>query len=83
MRLAIDTNAYSNPVRGSREHRQIFESADAIFVPVPVLGELRAGFAARKHPYKNELIVDRFLLQLGVQTLPADEATTVEGARGF
>jgi len=46
MRIAIDTNRYSDLVKGDEAVAEIVSSADEVWVPVIVVAELRAGFAA-------------------------------------
>lgn len=46
MRLALDTNRYTDFCRGDPEITALLEGAEAIHLPFVVLGELRAGFAA-------------------------------------
>ena len=45
MNIALDTNAYSDFMRGDRERIRIVRAARSIAIPIIVLGELRAGFA--------------------------------------
>ena len=46
MNIALDTNAYSDFMRGDGERVRIVRAARSITVPIIVLAELRAGFAA-------------------------------------
>jgi len=52
------------------------ESADSIYLPLVVVGELRAGFAVGQHGAKNERGLQQFLIQPGVEVLLPDEETT-------
>jgi tRNA(fMet)-specific endonuclease VapC len=76
MRLAIDTNAYVALCKGVDETVALVSTADAVFVPFPVVAELRAGFACGRREAENERVLRRFLAKSGVQTLFADEQTT-------
>lgn len=76
MRLALDTNRYTDLCRGNAPVVQVVEAADEVWLPFIVLGELRAGFAAGIHGPHNESVLRRFLLQPGVDVLYADEQTT-------
>lgn len=76
MRIALDTNSYSDLCRGVPEVRERCESADSIYLPLVVVGELRAGFAVGKHGSENEGVLQHFLIQPGVEVLLADEETT-------
>ena len=76
MRLALDTNRYTDLCRGAAEVVELVEHAEAIFLPFIVLGELRAGFALGSRGAENERILRRFLMQPGVAVLFADDQTT-------
>ncbi len=76
MRLALDTNRYTDLCRGEPAVVETVELADEVWLPFIVLGELRAGFAVGSHGPRNEAILRRFLLKPGVGTLYADEQTT-------
>jgi tRNA(fMet)-specific endonuclease VapC len=76
MRLALDTNRYTDLCRGERSVIEMVERADEIWLPFIVMGELRAGFAVGSQGTRNEAILRRFLLKPGVGILYADEQTT-------
>ena len=76
MRLAVDSNRYTDLCRGNVSVVETVEVADEVWVPFVVLGELRAGFAVGNQGTRNEAILRRFLLKPGVGVLYADEQTT-------
>ena len=76
MRLALDTNRYTDLCRGHAEVVHTVETADEVWLPFIVLGELRAGFAVGSQGPRNEATLRRFLLKPGVDVLYADEQTT-------
>lgn len=76
MRLALDTNRYTDLCQGRSEVVDTVEAADEVWLPFIVLGELRAGFAAGSQGPRNEAVLRRFLLKPGVGVLYADEQTT-------
>ena len=76
MRLAVDTNRYTDLCRGDRTVVETVEHADEVWLPFIVLGELRAGFAVGNQGPRNEAVLRRFLLKPGVAVLYADEQTT-------
>ena len=76
MRLALDTNRYTDLCRGDAQVVERIEAADEVWLPFIVLGELRAGFAVGSQGPRNEAILRRFLLKPGVDVLYADEQTT-------
>ena len=76
MRLALDTNRYTDLCRGDASAINTVEHADEVWLPVIVLAELRAGFAVGSQGARNEALLRRFLLKSGVRVLFADEQTT-------
>ena len=76
MKLAIDTNRYSDFARGDASVVEAVEMADEVWLPFIVIGELRAGFSAGTQGPRNEAILRRFLMKPGVGILFADEQTT-------
>ncbi len=76
MNIALDTNAYSDFMRGDGERVQIVRAARSIAMPIIVLGELRAGFAAGDRESANAANLQRFLASPRVSALLPDEQTT-------
>ena len=76
LRLALDTNSYSDLCRDDPAVLEAVESADEVWLPFVVLAELRAGFSFGSKPAQNEAILRRFLLQSRVRVLFPDEQTT-------
>ncbi len=76
MRLAIDTNRYSDLGRNVPGVADALTTADAVFMPFVVLAELRCGFVAGTRQRENEDALRRFLNKPGVELLYADEQTT-------
>ena len=80
MRVALDTNRYADMCRGDLLVIDLLERADRVYVPFPVLGELRAGFAVGSRGGDNERVLRSFLARSGVDVLLADEETTIHYA---
>lgn len=76
MNIAIDTNVYSDFMRGDPERVEIIRSARSIHLPLIVLGELRAGFAAGSRQSNNAATLQHFLRSPRVSLLIPDEQTT-------
>jgi tRNA(fMet)-specific endonuclease VapC len=76
VRLALDTNRYTDLCRGHVSVVETVELAHEVWLPFIVLGELRAGFAVGSQGRRNEAVLRRFLLKSGVGVLYADEQTT-------
>jgi tRNA(fMet)-specific endonuclease VapC len=83
MRLALDTNRYSDLCRGTVELVGLVEDAEAVFLPFVVLAELRAGFSVGRRGAENERTLRRFLLKPAVTVLFADGSTIHHYARIF
>ena len=83
MTVALDTNAYSNFMRGVPERVRLVRTAERIYLPLIVLGELRAGFAAGSREQENLETLQKFLASRRVSLLSPDEATTGHYARIF
>ena len=83
MRLALDTNRYTDLCKDVAGVVNILEEAEAIYLPFVVLAELRAGFSVGTHGRKNERVLRRFLLKDGVQVLYANDQTTYHYATVF
>ncbi len=83
MSVALDTNAYSDFMRGVPERVRVVRTAERIYVPLIVLGELRAGFAAGSRVQENLEALQKFLASPRVSVLSPDETTTEHYARIF
>ena len=83
MNIALDTNAYSDFMRGVAGRVQVVRLATRLFLPLFVLGELRAGFAAGNQQTTNEGNLSRFLASPRVTVLFPDEAITTHYAQLF
>ena len=83
MRVALDTNRYTDLARGDTALAAQLGSAEAVFLPFVALAELRAGFALGTRGHDNERALRRFLGKPGVHVLYADDGTTVTYATIF
>lgn len=76
MNLALDTSAYSDLMRGDPARAQVVRTARHIYMPLIVLGELRAGFAAGNQKSANGANLQLFLNSPRVSILLPDDQTT-------
>lgn len=76
VRIAIDSNRYTDFCRGIPEVVEAIEEAAEIHVPLIVIAEQRAGFAHGHQREKNERALTCFLNNDGVFILAPDEQTT-------
>lgn len=75
-RLVLDTSAYSGFNRGDKRLKEFFHSDNEIFIPLIVLGELRAGFSLGIKSKEDEALLQRFLDSSNVGTITATDKTT-------
>ena len=83
MRLALDTNRYSDLCRGLDSVVEVVERADSVLLPFVVVADLRAGFAVGRRGAENERVLRRFLAKPGVGVLFPDEQTTYHNAAAY
>jgi len=76
VRVALDTNRYTDFCRGDAGAVRILETAETVYFPFVVIGELRAGFAVGRHGAENGRLLSELLLVPGVHVLYADDQTT-------
>jgi predicted nucleic acid-binding protein len=76
VRIALDSNRYADFCRGDARAVETLRTADEIWLPLIVLGELRAGFAHGSRRSDNEKILARFLNVSRVRVVIPDEQTT-------
>ncbi len=75
MRLALDTNRYTDLCRGDADVVAVVARAALVYVPLVVLAELYAGFSVGKRGQENERVLQRFLRKPHVEVLLPTEAT--------
>lgn len=75
MRVVLDTNAYSD-WRRSGKWNDVLARATEVWIPVIVIGELRAGFRRSKQAEKNERKLADFLAFPVVHVAEITEGTT-------
>lgn len=81
--LCLDTNAYSDFMRGNQAAVSLIEAADQVWMPFVVLGELRAGFSKGARAAVNEAELTEFLASPYVAIAGAADATSRIYARVF
>jgi tRNA(fMet)-specific endonuclease VapC len=73
-RLVLDTSAYAHLRVGHREVHRLLATAELIYVPVVVLGELEAGFRLGKRLEENRRTLTEFLEEPFVRVLEVTPA---------
>ncbi len=78
MTIIIDTSAFSTYGRGGDDRLiKWFTPEHKLLMPMIVIGELRAGFAAGSKPKVNEKLLQQFLDAPNVETLTIGDKTTI------
>ena len=83
MKVALDSNRYADLCRGIPEVVEQVAQAERVYLPLIVLGELRAGFHAGNRARLNEKVLVRFLGSPRARLLLPDEQTTLHYASLF
>ena len=81
--LVIDTNVYSGLLRGDPRAVQALRVAHEIHLPLIVLAELLAGFAAGRRAEQNRDQLAQFMASPRVQVMKPDEKTARHYADTF
>lgn len=74
-RVVIDTNVYSDALRGEDYAAWVFRSADEILLTPVVAGELLAGFKNGSHEAQNRENLHRFLNKARVRQVGVTHET--------
>ena len=74
--VLLDTNAYSNLLRGNKHVLEIIDKAENVNISVIVIAELLTGFKGGKSENKNKEILNRFLSKPNVRIIDATIETS-------
>jgi predicted nucleic acid-binding protein len=74
-RVLLDTSAYSLLMRGRKEVAGFLDTAEEVYLPAVVIGELLAGFKKGNSEQRNREVLGRFIEVSRVSLLPLDEET--------
>jgi tRNA(fMet)-specific endonuclease VapC len=83
MRVALDTNRLSDLFRGDAALAEQLAICEEIWVPLVVLGEMKAGFRGGSRGQQNEVLLSRFLAKRTVSVLLPGPNTADYYARVF
>jgi tRNA(fMet)-specific endonuclease VapC len=76
VRLALDTNRYTDLCLDVAPTARLVEEAETVVLPFVVLAEMRAGFAHGTRQAGNEGVLRRFISKPKVSVLLPDDQTT-------
>lgn len=83
VRVAVDTNRLTDLLRGDDRLAIRLGGCDEVWVPLIVLGELKAGFLGGAQRHRNEVLLQRFLAKPTVSVLLPSRETAEHYARIF
>ncbi len=74
--MLLDTNTYSALARGIPAITQLVSNAHQLTLPLPVIAELRYGFAKGSQAGRNERLLQKFLAQPQITVVSPSIKTT-------
>lgn len=83
MRVALDTNRITDLFRGDLELAEQLGIAEEVWIPLFVLGEMKAGFHGGTQQRRNENLLNRLLAKRTVGVLLPSRETAEVYARIF
>ena len=83
MRVAVDTNRLTDLLQGDAQLAERLGVCDEVWVPLMVLGEIKAGFHGGTKRHRNEALLQRFLAKATVSVLLPSRETAEHYARIF
>jgi tRNA(fMet)-specific endonuclease VapC len=83
MRVAVDTNRLTDLLRGDAQLAERLGACDEVWIPLMVLGEIKAGFHGGTQRHRNEALLQRFLAKATVSVLLPGRETAEHYARIF
>jgi tRNA(fMet)-specific endonuclease VapC len=83
MRVALDTNRLTDLFQGDADLADWLGSCEEVWIPLIVLGEIKAGFHGGVQHRRNELLLGRFLAKPTVKLLLPGAETAEHYARLF
>ncbi len=83
MRVALDTNRLTDLFQGDAELAKWLGSCEEVWIPLFVLGEIRAGFRGGKQQNRNEVLLHKLLAKATVEILLPGLETAEHYARLF
>jgi tRNA(fMet)-specific endonuclease VapC len=81
--VALDTNRLTDLFQGDAALADRLGSCDEVWLPLPVLGEIKAGFLGGSQQRRNEILLREFLAKPTVGVLLPDRETAEQYARLF
>ena len=83
VRIALDTNRITDLFRGDADLAERLATCEEVWIPLIVLGELKAGFHGGTQQRRNEMLLNRLLAKTTVDVLLPGGETAEHYARVF
>ena len=83
VRVALDTNRLCDLFRGDTTLARRLEVCDEVWIPLVVLGEIKAGFYGGNRPKQNDIVLRKLLAKATVDVLLPTRATAEQYGRLF
>jgi tRNA(fMet)-specific endonuclease VapC len=83
MRVALDTNRLTDLFRGDRELAKWLGTCEEVWIPLFVLGEMKAGFYGGREHGRNEALLQKLLAKTTVGVLLPGVETAEQYGRLF
>lgn len=81
VRVAVDASRLIDLLRGNARLAERLGTCDEVWVPLMVLGELKAGFHSGSQRHRNEALLQHFLAKATVSVLLPSRETAEHYAR--
>jgi tRNA(fMet)-specific endonuclease VapC len=83
MRVALDTNRLTDLFQGDAPLAEWLGTCEEVWIPLVVLGEIKAGFRGGNRQSRNEILLQKFLARKTVGILLPGRETAEAYARLF
>jgi tRNA(fMet)-specific endonuclease VapC len=83
MRVALDTNRLTDLFQGDVALAERLGTCDEVWIPLIVLGEIKAGFYGGTQQHRNEALLQKLLVKATVGVLLPSRETAEHYARLF
>ena len=83
LRVALDTNRLSDLFQGDAGLADRLGTCDEVWIPLMVLGEIKAGFYGGSQQHRNEILLRELLAKPTVEVLLPSRETAEHYARLF
>ena len=83
MRIALDTNRVTDLFRGDIALAEQLATCEEVWIPLPVLGEIKAGFYGGTQQRRNEVLLNGLLVKATVGVLMPGRETAEHYVRLF